>query len=61
MFQFTQSMYPLAGESVVDLARFPVCQGVLDVVYNPRRTALLLQAEARDLPCSDGLPMTSNS
>ena len=50
-------MYPLAGESVVDLARFPVCQGVLDVVYNPRRTALLLQAEARGLPCSDGLPM----
>lgn len=50
-------MYPRTGESAVDLARFPACRGVLDVVYNPRRTALLLQAEARGLPCSDGLPM----
>ena len=30
---------------------------VSDVIYNPRRTALLLQAEARSIPCSDGLPM----
>ena len=30
---------------------------MLDVIYNPRRTALLLQAEARSIPCSDGLPM----
>lgn len=41
----------------MDLSVFPVCQGVLDVIYNPRRTALLLQAEARSIPCSDGLPM----
>lgn len=26
-------------------------------VYNPRRTALLLQAEELGIPCSDGLPM----
>lgn len=50
-------MYPRTGEAAVDLTRFPACRGVLDVVYNPRRTALLLQAEARGLPCSDGLPM----
>lgn len=50
-------MYPHTGESAADLTRFPACQGVLDVVYNPRRTALLLQAEALGLPCSDGLPM----
>lgn len=50
-------MYPRTGESAVDLTGFPACRGVLDVVYNPRRTALLLQAEARGLPCSDGLPM----
>ena len=30
---------------------------MLDVIYNPRRTALLLQAEELDIPCSDGLPM----
>ena len=50
-------MYPGNGQSPVDLSVFPVCQGVLDVIYNPRRTALLLQAEARSSPCSDGLPM----
>lgn len=50
-------MYPDVGAAAVDLASFPACQGVLDVVYNPRRTALVLQAEALGLPCSDGLPM----
>ena len=50
-------MYPAVGVSPVDLAAFPNCEGVLDVIYNPRRTALLLQAEERGIPCSDGLPM----
>ena len=50
-------MYPNTGVSPVDLTGFPRCSGVLDVVYNPRRTALLLQAEALGIPCSDGLPM----
>ena len=49
--------YPNVGESPVDLRNFPNCTGVLDVVYNPRRTALLLQAEELGIPCSDGLPM----
>ena len=49
--------YPGNGAAPVDLAAFPACGGVLDVVYNPRRTALLLQAEALGIPCSDGLPM----
>ncbi len=50
-------MYPHTGESLADLSRFPRCKGVLDLVYNPRRTALLLQAEALGIPFSDGLPM----
>lgn len=50
-------MYPKNGETPVDLTAFPRCSGVLDVVYNPRRTALLLQAEELGVPCSDGLPM----
>ena len=50
-------MYPNNGTSAVDLTAFPRCSGVLDVVYNPRRTALLLQAEKLGIPCSDGLPM----
>ena len=50
-------MYPNTGVSPVDLRQFPVCRGVLDVIYNPRRTALLLQAEELGIPCIDGLPM----
>ena len=50
-------MYPRGGAAPVDLSAFPRCQGVLDVIYNPRRTALLLQAEERGIPCCDGLPM----
>lgn len=50
-------MYPQVGTAPVDLTVFPRCEGVLDVIYNPRRTALLLQAEALGIPCSDGLPM----
>lgn len=50
-------MYPNTGASPVDLQNFPACRGVLDVIYNPQRTALLLQAESLGIPCSDGLPM----
>ena len=50
-------MYPNNGAAAVDLTAFPTCAGVLDLIYNPRRTALLLQAEALGIPRSDGLPM----
>lgn len=50
-------MFPGNGAAPVDLTAFPACRGVADVVYNPRRTALLLQAEALGIPCTDGLPM----
>ena len=50
-------MFPGNGAAPVDLTAFPACRGVADVVYNPRRTALLLQAEELGIPCTDGLPM----
>lgn len=50
-------MYPNTGAAPVDLRDFSACRGVLDVIYNPMRTALLLQAETLGIPCSDGLPM----
>ena len=50
-------MYPKNGEAAVDLRRFPNCEAVLDVVYNPSRTALILQAEALGIPCASGLYM----
>ena len=50
-------MYPKNGVSPVDLGVFPKLRCVLDVVYNPARTALLLQAEARGIPHAGGLTM----
>lgn len=50
-------MYPNNGQAAVDLRCFPDCEGVLDVVYNPARTALLLQAEKLGIPCAGGLYM----
>lgn len=50
-------MYPNNGTAAVDLAQFPKLSGVLDVVYNPARTALLLQAEKLGIPCAGGLYM----
>lgn len=50
-------MYPKNGESPVDLKSFPHCEGVLDLIYNPRRTALLMQAEGLGIPCAGGLSM----
>lgn len=50
-------MYPNNGKAAVDLAEFPKLSGVLDVVYNPARTALLLQAEKLCIPCAGGLYM----
>ncbi len=50
-------MYPDNGSAPCPLAPFTCCEGVADVVYNPARTALLLDAEARGIPCSNGLYM----
>ena len=50
-------MYPKTGVSPVELSAFPRLRCVLDVVYNPARTALLLQAEARGIPHAGGLVM----
>lgn len=50
-------MYPGVGISPVDISAFPCLEGVLDVVYNPARTQLLLDAEARGLVTMNGLWM----
>ncbi len=50
-------MYPNNGNAAVDLSMFPHCAGVLDIVYNPMRTALLLQAERLSIPHMGGLNM----
>ena len=50
-------MYPNNGSQAADLSGFRNLSGVLDVIYNPGRTALLLQVERLGLPHSGGLPM----
>ena len=50
-------MYPRNGEAAVSLADFPNCCGVIDVIYNPLRTALLSQAHERGIPYTGGLYM----
>ena len=50
-------MYPNVGVSPVDLDQLPNLDGVLDVIYNPARTQLLLDAEAKSLVTMNGLWM----
>ena len=50
-------MYPNTGVSPVDLSLFPNLEGVFDLIYNPARTQLLLDAERRGLVTANGLGM----
>lgn len=50
-------MYPNTGVCAADVAAFPRLEGVLDVIYNPSRTQLLLDAEKLGLPYANGLWM----
>lgn len=50
-------MYPNNGARLIDLAQLPQCRCVLDLIYNPARTRLLLDATARGIRCENGLSM----
>ncbi len=50
-------MYPNVGKAAASLDSFPKCEAVLDLIYNPARTALLLDAEERGIRCCNGLGM----
>lgn len=50
-------MYPNNGQAPVNLADFPGCEAVLDLIYNPLRTSLLLQAETLEIQGFNGLSM----
>lgn len=50
-------MYPNTGAAPVCLDDFPRLEGVLDVIYNPARTQLLLDAEKRGIIAMNGLLM----
>ena len=50
-------MYPDTEGRPVDLTAFPSVSGVIDAVYNPLRTELVLQAESLRIPAAGGLFM----
>jgi shikimate dehydrogenase len=49
--------FPNNLDTIIRLADFPQCEGVLDVIYNPFSSVLIMEAKALGIPCSGGLPM----
>ena len=50
-------MFPNNGEKAFSPADFPGCEAVFDLVYNPARTAVLLEAERLGITADNGLAM----
>lgn len=50
-------MYPNNGESLLSLEGFDSLKAVYDIIYNPLKTSLLLEAASRQIPAYDGLYM----
>ena len=50
-------MFPHNGGAAASLAPFTRCEAVADLIYNPARTALLMEAERLGIPCANGLGM----
>lgn len=50
-------MYPNAGERPIDISHFENLCGVVDAIYNPLRSQLVLDASARGIPACGGLYM----
>ena len=50
-------MYPDNGASLIDLSKFENCTGVVDLIYNPNKTTLILEAMKRGIPCAGGTSM----
>ena len=50
-------MYPRNGEAPLNVRAFPALEGVFDLIYNPARTRLMLDAERLGIPAVNGLGM----
>lgn len=50
-------MYPDCPAAPLSLRAFPRLEGVMDVIFNPPRTGLALEAEALGIPHAGGLAM----
>lgn len=52
-------MFPNTDASPIDISAFPQLCGVLDAIYNPLRSKLVLAAQERGIPAAGGLYMLS--
>ena len=50
-------MYPNTGVSPIDISIFDNCCGVFDLIYNPSKTQIMLDAEKKDIFSINGLKM----
>ena len=50
-------MYPNVNESIIDLKPFTKCEAVLDIIYNPKKTMLLKQADELGINNANGILM----
>ncbi|MBR6513243.1 MAG: hypothetical protein IKT46_00265 [Clostridia bacterium] len=50
-------MYPNVEDTLIDLEPFTKLCGVIDVIYNPSKTNILIDAKKRGIPCTNGLSM----
>lgn len=50
-------MYPNENASPIDIGKFPKLCGVVDAIYNPLRTELVLDAKRHGIPAVGGLYM----
>lgn len=50
-------MFPNSSDKVADLDMFPYLEGVLDCIYNPLRTNLVLDAQQKGVKAEGGLYM----
>lgn len=50
-------MYPNVDACPIDLSRFASLEGVIDAIYNPLRTRLILEAKKRGIKTEGGLYM----
>ncbi len=52
-----KEMYPNNDEEIISLDTFSSLKGVIDVIYNPLKTNLLLKAEKKNILAINGLTM----
>ncbi len=52
-------MFPKQNACPIDISAFPKLEGVLDAIYNPLRTNLILSAQERGIAAEGGLYMLS--